>query len=63
MRLKSFGLLDEEGKTMYSPKIKEEFIPQLYEISKIKKMPMSKLVNRIIREYLDKNRKDNYHGK
>jgi hypothetical protein len=42
-------------KQMYSPKIKEELIPQLYEVSKTKKISMTRLVNRIIKEYLEKN--------
>jgi hypothetical protein len=39
---------------MYSPKIKEEFIPILYRISTSKRMPMTKLVNHIIQDYLEK---------
>jgi len=35
-------------------KIMEELITPLYELSKERKMPMTKLVNRIIREYLKK---------
>lgn len=37
---------------MYSPKIKEQFIPILYRIAKEKKMPMTRVVNQIIRDYL-----------
>ncbi len=37
---------------MYSPKIKEEFIPILYRVSMSKRIPMTKLVNQIIRDYL-----------
>ncbi len=40
---------------MYSPKIKEEFIPILYRISCSKKIPMTKLVNQIIKDYLERN--------
>ena len=40
-------------KRMYSPKIKEEFIPVLFRISASKGIPMTKLVNQIIREYLE----------
>ena len=40
---------------MYSPKIKEEFIPVLFRIALSKKIPMTKLVNRIIGDYLEKN--------
>ena len=38
---------------MYSPKIKEEFTPVLFRISASKGIPMTKLVNQIIREYLE----------
>ena len=40
---------------MYSPKVKEEFIPILYKISASKRIPMTKLVNQIIRDFLDGN--------
>jgi hypothetical protein len=40
---------------MYSPKIKEEFIPILFKISVSKKIPMTKLVNQIIKDYLERN--------
>jgi len=40
---------------MYSPKIKEEFIPVLFRISCSKKIAMTKLVNQIIKDYLEKN--------
>lgn len=40
---------------MYSPKIKEEFIPILFKISLSKKIPMTKLVNQIIKDYLERN--------
>ena len=39
---------------MYSPKIKEEYIPILYRLAKLKGMPMTKLVNNLIKDYLDK---------
>jgi hypothetical protein len=39
---------------MYSPKIKEEFIPILFKISLSKKIPMTKLVNQIIKDYLER---------
>jgi len=44
-------------KTMYSPKIKEEFIPVLFKTALSQKIPMTKLVNRIIKDYLTKNAK------
>ena len=37
---------------MYSPSIKEEYIPLLYRKAKELKIPMTKLVNRIIAEAL-----------
>ena len=40
---------------MYSPKIKEEFIPILYRISASKRIPMTTLVNQIIRDYLERH--------
>jgi len=33
---------------MYSPKISEELIPDLYRIAKAKKVPMTRLINDII---------------
>jgi len=40
---------------MYSPKIKEEFIPILFKVSVSKKIPMTRLVNQIIKDYLERN--------
>jgi ribose 5-phosphate isomerase RpiB len=40
---------------MYSPKIKEEFIPILFKISVSTRIPMTKLVNQIIKDYLEGN--------
>jgi hypothetical protein len=37
---------------MYSPKIKEEFIPVLYQLSRRAGLPMTAYVNRIIGEAL-----------
>lgn len=37
---------------MYSPKIAEELIPVLYRTAKARGLPMTRLVNRIIREAL-----------
>jgi len=48
---------------MYSPKIKEEFIPILFKISASKRIPMTKLVNRIIKDYLEKNSPAETDGK
>ena len=33
---------------MYSPKIDEELIPRLYRLGKLKKVPMTRLVNEIL---------------
>jgi hypothetical protein len=38
---------------MYSPKIREEHMPILFGISASKRIPMMKLVNEIIKAYLD----------
>ena len=38
---------------MYSPKIKERYIPILYRLSKLKGITMTKLVNSIINEHLE----------
>lgn len=37
---------------MYSPKISEDLIPVLYRTAKAMKMPMTRLVDRMIREGL-----------
>ncbi len=37
---------------MYSPRIDEELIPRLYQLRKLKKMPMTRLVNGILRSVL-----------
>jgi hypothetical protein len=34
---------------VYSPKIDEELIPRLYRLRKLKKMPMTRLVNEILK--------------
>ena len=38
---------------MYSPKISEDLIPRIYRMAKFRKMPMTKLVNQILKEQLD----------
>lgn len=40
-------------KTMYSPKIQPELIPGLYHRAKTERVPMTKLIDRIIRGYLE----------
>jgi len=37
---------------MYSPKIDEALIPRLYRLRKLKKIPMTRLVNEILRSAL-----------
>jgi hypothetical protein len=37
---------------MYSPKIDEELIPRLYRLRKLKKIPMTRLVNGILENAL-----------
>lgn len=37
---------------MYSPKIDGELIPRLYRLRKLKKIPMTRLVNEILRSVL-----------
>jgi hypothetical protein len=41
---------------MYSPKLREEFIPCLFRLAKKEGIPMTKLVNRIIEEALRNER-------
>jgi hypothetical protein len=42
---------------MYSPKISEELVPIIFQMALSKKMPMTKLVNQIITNYLKRNAK------
>ena len=37
---------------MYSPKINEELIPRIYRLGKLKKMPITRLVNEILQRAL-----------
>ncbi len=37
---------------MYSPKIDKELIPRIYRLGKLKKMPMTRLVNEILQRRL-----------
>jgi len=46
---------------MYSPKIDEKLIPELYKLKQITKQPMTQMVNEAIAEYLRK-RKEGYYG-
>ncbi len=40
--------------TVYSPKIREDLVPILYKAARSKRVPMTKLVNGIIEDYLEK---------
>lgn len=40
---------------MYSPKISEELVPFLYRLAKARRMPMTRLVDGIIRQALASN--------
>ena len=44
-------------KTTYSPKISEELIPVIFRVALAKKMPMTKFVKHILRDYLRKTTK------
>ncbi len=44
---------------MYSPKIEEKFVPILYRIAKEKEVPMTRVVNQIIGDYLTNHLKGN----
>ena len=39
---------------MYSPKIAQDLIPKIYQIAKERSLPMTKLVDLILRESLEK---------
>ena len=41
---------------MYSPKIAERLIPQLYRLKQTTKKPMTKMVNEAVIEYLQKRK-------
>ena len=44
---------------MYSPKIDEELIPRLYRLRKLRKIPMTRLVNEILEKAVSEmERKD-----
>lgn len=38
---------------MYSPKIREDLIPLIYKLGKAERKPMTKVVDAILRNYLD----------
>ena len=41
---------------MYSPKINEALIPELYKLKQITKKPMTKIVNEAITQYLERKK-------
>jgi len=47
---------------MYSPKIKEDLVAKLYQKAKVEGVPMTKLVDQILRDALN-GRKDKRKGK
>lgn len=40
---------------MYSPRIAEDLIPRLYQAAKAKKMPMTQVVDEILRQALEED--------
>ncbi len=44
---------------MYSPKINEDLIPDIYRLAKKQGKTMTKLVSQIIKEFLEKERREN----
>jgi len=42
-------------KKMYSPRIKPELIQKLYKLAKVRKVPMTRLVNKIVEDYFKEN--------
>jgi hypothetical protein len=42
---------------MYSPRIRDNLIPLLYRVAKARKVPMTILVNEILRRSLEKERR------
>ena len=40
---------------MYSPKIPDDLIPVLYHQAKAERIPMTKLIDKIVRGYFDSN--------
>jgi len=46
------------GDDMYSPKVKEEFIPYLYKEAKRKHKPMTQIVNSIIKKHVEREAKN-----
>lgn len=47
---------------MYSPRIKPELVQRLYKLAKARHTPMTRIVNKIIEDYLEKNGGENKEG-
>ena len=45
---------------MYSPKIQEDLVPYLYKLAHFLNVPMTKIVNSILEEVIDKLREKGY---
>lgn len=51
------GMIQNQRKSpdnMYSPKIREDLIPRIYILRKIRNKPMTDIVNEILTDYLDR---------
>jgi hypothetical protein len=44
---------------MYSPKVKEELVRELYQLKQLNKKPMTNMVNEAVTEYLIKQGENN----
>ena len=42
---------------MYSPKIREDYIPKLFRLARYRNIPMTRLVNEIVGDYFERLRK------
>ena len=51
-----------KGADMYSPRISEELIPELYHIAKAKNIPMTRIVNQFVEQGLDRENKQGNQG-
>jgi len=51
------------GLKMYSPKIKEELVCELYRLKKKTGRTMTKLANEAIRQYIEKQKKEESDGR
>lgn len=55
MKMKLIAQLSERGnESMYSPKIYEHNVIRLFQLKQMLKKPMTRIVNEIISEYLNK---------